>query len=132
MGNSLSNILLLIFALFPGGQLGIALQLIAAGYLATYWGWQSIFYANGTLGAIWMALYMFFGSASPEHSKIISQEELSYIQKSLGRVGAHEVSWSSNSDHPRNNCMTIMMDVCRFEPTYLEVLGRPKSNSILA
>ncbi|XP_041979295.1 putative inorganic phosphate cotransporter isoform X2 [Aricia agestis] len=73
--------------IYAGGQLGIALQLIAAGFLATAWGWQAIFYTNGTLGVIWTVTYLVFGAASPEQSKLISQEELQFIQTSLGRVG---------------------------------------------
>ena len=78
---------LLATIVYAGGQLGIALQLIASGFLATAWGWQAIFYANGTLGAIWTVAYIFLGSDSPETSKYISEEEVKYIQTSLGRVG---------------------------------------------
>ncbi|XP_072948855.1 putative inorganic phosphate cotransporter [Epargyreus clarus] len=73
--------------IYAGGQLGIALQLIASGFLATAWGWEAIFYANGTLGVIWAVAYIIFGSASPEQSKMISKPELKYIQTSLGRLG---------------------------------------------
>ncbi|XP_049873027.1 putative inorganic phosphate cotransporter [Pectinophora gossypiella] len=76
--------------IYAGGQLGIALQLIAAGFLATSLGWPVIFYVNGTLGLIWTAAYLFFGSGCPEQSKLISDEELQYIQTSLGRVGEHK------------------------------------------
>ncbi|XP_023940699.1 putative inorganic phosphate cotransporter [Bicyclus anynana] len=73
--------------IYAGGQLGIALQLIASGFLATAWGWQAIFYTNGVLGLAWTLAYCFLGSQSPEASKRIAKEELSYIQTSLGRVG---------------------------------------------
>lgn len=76
--------------IYSGGQLGIALQLIASGFIATAWGWQAIFYVNATIAAIWALAYLFLGSDSPETSKIISQEEVLYIQRSLGRVGEQE------------------------------------------
>ncbi|KAG6449210.1 hypothetical protein O3G_MSEX005914 [Manduca sexta] len=73
--------------IYAGGQLGTALQLIASGFIAQYWGWPVIFYVNGALGAIWTAFYVFVGSASPETSGMISAEEKLYIQTSLGHVG---------------------------------------------
>ncbi|KAM3956534.1 putative inorganic phosphate cotransporter [Aphomia sociella] len=76
--------------IYAGGQLGIALQLIVSGFIASAWGWQAIFYVNATLGAIWIVAYIFLGSDSPETSKIISEEEVLYIQRSLGRVGEQE------------------------------------------
>ncbi|KAF9818538.1 hypothetical protein SFRURICE_012562 [Spodoptera frugiperda] len=72
---------------YAGGQLGIALQLLASGFLATSWGWQAIFYANGTLGTIWVIFYLIFGADSPETSRFIKEEEVLYIQTSLGRLG---------------------------------------------
>lgn len=78
--------------MIPGGQLGIALQLLASGFLATSWGWQAIFYANGTLGTIWVIFYLIFGADSPETSRFIKEEEVLYIQTSLGRVGEQKVN----------------------------------------
>ncbi|KAL0883524.1 hypothetical protein ABMA27_016889 [Loxostege sticticalis] len=73
--------------IYSGAQFGTALQLMASGFISKYWGWPAIFYVNGTLGAIWTAVYVFIGSTSPETSKIISAEEKLYIQTSLGHVG---------------------------------------------
>lgn len=77
---------------FTGGQLGIAGQLIASGYLASFYGWQAIFYVNGILGTVWSIAYLIFGSASPEQSAIISETELNYIQRSLGRSEKQKVT----------------------------------------
>ncbi|KAM3956522.1 putative inorganic phosphate cotransporter [Aphomia sociella] len=73
--------------IYSGCQFGTAIQLMASGFIADYWGWPAIFYVNGTLGAIWTAIYVFIGSASPHVSGIISEEEKKYIQTSLGHVG---------------------------------------------
>ncbi|CAG9786489.1 unnamed protein product [Diatraea saccharalis] len=70
-----------------GGQLGIAIQLLVGGLIASALGWPAIFYINGSLGAIWIVAYLLLGSATPEQSKFISEDELIYIQRSLGRVG---------------------------------------------
>ncbi|XP_059058439.1 putative inorganic phosphate cotransporter [Achroia grisella] len=76
--------------IYSGSQVGIGLQLMVSGFIATAWGWQAIFYVNATLAAIWAVAYIFLGSASPETSKIISEQEVLYIQRSLGRVGEQE------------------------------------------
>ncbi|CAB3221216.1 unnamed protein product [Arctia plantaginis] len=78
---------LLATIIYAGGQIGIALQLIASGFIATSWGWQAIFYTNGGLGVIWTVIYIIYGADSPETSRLIKPEEVLYIQKSLGRVG---------------------------------------------
>ncbi|CAG9125847.1 unnamed protein product [Plutella xylostella] len=71
---------------YAGASLGTGLQMLAAGFTARYLGWAAIFYINGSLGAAWTALYLLYGAASPEDSKIISKEERDYIQGSLGHV----------------------------------------------
>ncbi|KAG6449216.1 hypothetical protein O3G_MSEX005928 [Manduca sexta] len=73
--------------IYGGAQLGTALQLMVSGFIADYWGWPSIFYMNGTLGAIWTVGYVFLGSDSPQKSRMIGEAERSYIQTSLGQVG---------------------------------------------
>lgn len=78
-------------AIPSGAQLGTALQLMGAGFIAQYWGWPAIFYVNGGLGAIWTVLYVFVGSDSPGSSRLISKEERLYIQTSLGHVGQQKV-----------------------------------------
>ncbi|XP_050675828.1 putative inorganic phosphate cotransporter isoform X1 [Leptidea sinapis] len=78
---------LLTTIIYAGAQLGVAVQLLASGFLAQAWGWQAIFYTNGALGMIWTVVYVILGAASPEESKIISDHELKYITTSLGRLG---------------------------------------------
>lgn len=74
-----------------GAQFGTALQLMASGFIAEAWGWSGIFYVDGTLGAIWVAIYVFIGSSSPQSSSMISEKEKNYIQRSLGHDGEHKV-----------------------------------------
>jgi MFS family permease len=71
--------------------LGTAIQLVASGFIAQYWGWPAIFYVNGTLGVLWVVIYVFIGSATPKTSTIISDEEKLYIETSLGQVGEQKV-----------------------------------------
>ncbi|XP_048478558.1 putative inorganic phosphate cotransporter isoform X1 [Plutella xylostella] len=72
--------------IYAGAHIGTGLQLMAAGFTASYLGWAAIFYINGSLGAAWTALYLLYGAASPDDSRSISEEERTYIQNSLGQV----------------------------------------------
>lgn len=74
------------FHVSPGGQFGTALQLMSSGFIAASWGWPAIFYVNGTLGAVWTAVYVCVGADSPATSTAISDEERVYIQTSLGQL----------------------------------------------
>ncbi|KAJ8731672.1 hypothetical protein PYW07_004836 [Mythimna separata] len=73
--------------IYGGAMLGTALQMVISGFIADSWGWPAIFYVNGVLGAIWVVIYVFLGSDSPQRSKMIGNEERLYIQTSLGQVG---------------------------------------------
>ncbi|CAH2981081.1 unnamed protein product [Chilo suppressalis] len=75
---------------YAGSQLGTALQLITAGYIADQWGWPMIFYSVGILGAIWTLFYLKLGAASPQSSNTISPDERGYIESSLGTVQVHK------------------------------------------
>ncbi|XP_050350972.1 putative inorganic phosphate cotransporter [Nymphalis io] len=73
--------------IYAGAQLGTALQLMAAGFIADYWGWPAIFYICGGLGIVWTVFYVFLGAASPRDSKMIGEDERNFIESSLGHVG---------------------------------------------
>ncbi|XP_049873024.1 putative inorganic phosphate cotransporter [Pectinophora gossypiella] len=84
--------------IYAGQQFGTAIQLMISGFIAEAWGWPAIFYVNGACGAIWLAVYVFIGANSPQHSKMISEKERHYIQSSLGHVGEQkkiQTPWKS-------------------------------------
>ncbi|XP_047991088.1 putative inorganic phosphate cotransporter isoform X2 [Leguminivora glycinivorella] len=84
--------------IYAGAQLGTAVMLMSAGFLADYWGWSAIFYFIGTCGVVWTVIYFFIGAGEPQDSKLISEEEKLYIQTSLGQVGGKKtlpVPWLS-------------------------------------
>ncbi|KAI5639142.1 major facilitator superfamily domain-containing protein [Phthorimaea operculella] len=76
---------------YSGCQIGMALQNLCSGFIASAWGWPAIFYANGAIGALWVAAYVFLGASSPAESTVISVEEKQYIENSLGHVGVQKV-----------------------------------------
>ncbi|XP_021195150.2 putative inorganic phosphate cotransporter [Helicoverpa armigera] len=77
--------------IYGGAFLGMGLQLLVSGFIIHIWEWPAIFYSNGILGIIWCLSYMYFGSDSPQKSKMISPEERLLIQTSLGLVGPQKV-----------------------------------------
>ncbi|KAJ8721797.1 hypothetical protein PYW08_004199 [Mythimna loreyi] len=77
--------------IYGGSMLGTAIQLIASGYIADYWGWPAIFYVNGCLAAIWVMFYLFLGADSPQKSRYISIEEKLFIQTSLGQTDDQKI-----------------------------------------
>lgn len=76
---------------YAGPQLGTALQLITAGYIADRWGWPMIFYSVGFLGVLWTIVYVYLGAASPQDSEYISAEERNYIHSSTGTGDGHQI-----------------------------------------
>lgn len=69
---------------YAGTSLGTVLSMLLAGILAGNYGWESVFYAMGLASAIWIFLWMWLVADSPNKQPLISQEERSYINASLG------------------------------------------------
>lgn len=73
---------------FAGSHIGTVVSMPASAYLATVWGWESIFYFFGGLGLIWFGIWWVVVAESPAEDPKISKKELEYIQESLGNVDA--------------------------------------------
>lgn len=54
-----------------------------AGYFASTYGWPSIFYFNGSIGFVWVLLWLSFGASTPSQHSFVSNEERNYIESSL-------------------------------------------------
>jgi ACS family sodium-dependent inorganic phosphate cotransporter len=61
------------------GSLGLVIALIIAPWLATQFGWQSIFYAFGTLGFLWAVAWWRSVSSTPAAHPNVTDAELAYI-----------------------------------------------------
>lgn len=67
-----------------GSQVGTVIMTAISGILASSaLGWPSIFYISGSAGVVWSILWFFYGSNSPADCPTISDEERTYIEKSL-------------------------------------------------
>ena len=77
---------------YAGTALGTVISMLMAGVLASYHGWESIFYAMGGLSCIWMVLWIFLVQDTPSKQSLISVEEREFIVKSLNTGGSSNVN----------------------------------------
>ena len=70
-----------------GEQLGSILTMPISSNLCASeaLGWPTIFYFFGLLGCIFVVLWFFFASSSPEKNKYISESEKIYLRESIGK-----------------------------------------------
>lgn len=73
---------------FAGNYAGTVIAMPSSGLLATAYGWESVFYVFGTIGCIWLVLWMTFIRAGPEMDRFCSKDEADYIQKKIGITGS--------------------------------------------
>ncbi|CAI9737167.1 sialinsialin-like [Octopus vulgaris] len=70
---------------FSGSYFGTVISLPISGVLAkSSLGWPSIFYFWGTVAIVWFLFWCYLVSESPSDHRYISQEELEFIQHSIG------------------------------------------------
>ncbi|XP_059471952.1 sialin-like [Neocloeon triangulifer] len=77
---------------FSGSYVGTVVALPLSGYLAKHVGWPYVFYVFGFIGLVWYAVWVAVVREGPELDPRISQEELIYIQKSLGQQNYKKTS----------------------------------------
>lgn len=83
---------------YAGTALGTVISMLMAGILADTFGWESIFYVMGGLSCIWMLLWVFLVSDTPEKQPFIDQAERDYIVSSLNSSGGHgakKIPWKA-------------------------------------
>ncbi|KAG5678081.1 hypothetical protein PVAND_007783 [Polypedilum vanderplanki] len=68
-----------------GNYVGTVVGMPLSGIFATYIGWQSVFYIFGTIGIVWLIMWILIVKASPEADSRISKIERDYIIASIGR-----------------------------------------------
>ncbi|KAJ8946310.1 hypothetical protein NQ318_004199 [Aromia moschata] len=67
-----------------GSSISNVLTMPIAGYICGSWyGWPMSFYLFGLLGVAWIIPWIIFGSNSPAEHKSITDEERTYIQRSV-------------------------------------------------
>jgi len=73
------------------------MAMIVSGPIIESRGWPYVFYFFGFLGFCWCVLWILIGASSASTSKLISQEELDYIQANTTRTAAtqKEIPWKT-------------------------------------
>ncbi|XP_022255152.1 vesicular glutamate transporter 1-like, partial [Limulus polyphemus] len=69
---------------FCGSYAGAVMGMPLSGMLTDYIGWQACFYFYGACGLIWYIFWMWQSFEKPSKHPTITQEELIYIEHSLG------------------------------------------------
>ncbi|XP_031842266.1 sialin isoform X1 [Nomia melanderi] len=85
---------------FQGFSFGIGITYPLCGFIIAHFGWRVVFYTTGTVGILWCLFWYFFAFDTPASHPRISQQELRYIQESVGNqvLGTNEnlpVPWKS-------------------------------------
>ncbi|XP_012136621.1 sialin isoform X2 [Megachile rotundata] len=79
---------------------GIGITYPLCGFIIAHFGWRAVFYTTGSIGMLWCLFWYFFAFDTPASHPRISQQELRYIQGSVGNQvhGTNEsmpVPWGS-------------------------------------
>lgn len=85
---------------YVGAQFGTIVMLASSGMLASLFGWESIFYASGGSGCLWVILFYFRGASTPTDSKSISDEEREMI------LHTQAIDADTKSDQPKEHIPT--------------------------
>ena len=72
--------------LYAGGSLGAIVTLVVGGILSEHFGWVSVFYVSGIMGALWLIGWLLLVHDNPSKHPRISPEEKEFIVKSLAKV----------------------------------------------
>lgn len=68
---------------FQGFSFGIGLTYPLCGFLIAHYGWRSVFYTTGSLGAIWCVAWWLLAFDAPLKHPRITRKELDYIQEHI-------------------------------------------------
>lgn len=79
-----------------GSPIGTIIAFPLSTWILATWGWRAVFYAYGTIGAVWVSFWFFLGADSPEKDPSVSRTEREYIlgQRSLPE-GGRGVPWAA-------------------------------------
>uniref|UniRef100_A0A8D8XZP6 Sialin n=2 Tax=Cacopsylla melanoneura TaxID=428564 RepID=A0A8D8XZP6_9HEMI len=68
---------------FQGFSFGIGLTYPLCGFLIAHYGWRSVFYTTGSLGAVWCVAWWLLAFDAPLKHPRITRKELDYIQENI-------------------------------------------------
>lgn len=114
---------------FCGSYAGAVVGMPLSGFLTEWLGWETCFYVYGSFGLIWYAFWMWLSFEKPSKHPTISQEELLYIEQSIGEVNQKPPTFAST---PWGRMFTspcvwaiIVANFCRSWTFYLLLISQP-------
>ncbi|XP_035215847.1 vesicular glutamate transporter 1-like isoform X2 [Stegodyphus dumicola] len=114
---------------FCGSYAGAVLGMPLSGMLTDYISWQACFYIYGVFGLIWYIFWMWFTFERPSTHPTISQEELIYIENSLGQMATSLPTLKTTPWKAMFTSMPvyaiIIANFCRSWTFYLLILSQP-------
>ncbi|XP_072381504.1 sialin-like [Diabrotica undecimpunctata] len=73
-----------------GSYFGAVVAMPICSLLATYFGWESIFYTFGVIGFIWYAIWLVVVADTPSTDKYIKEKEVKYINEAISSIKSDE------------------------------------------
>lgn len=74
-----------------GAQLGMIIGNSLGGLLVQYYGWPSVFYAFGSVGFLWFAVWCLVCYNDPDSHPFISDKERTYLGDTIGTLKRDKV-----------------------------------------
>jgi len=115
---------------FCGSYGGLVLSMPVSGVLSSSFGWQSCFIFYGLAGVIWYVVWLWLSFEKPCMHPTISQEELIYIEESLGNVADNKITFETTPWKAIFMSMPvyaiIVANFCRSWTFYLLIVSQPK------
>ncbi|KAG8194462.1 hypothetical protein JTE90_013220 [Oedothorax gibbosus] len=114
---------------FCGSYAGAVVGMPLSGMLTDYISWQACFYIYGIFGLVWYVFWMWFTFEKPANHPTITQEELIYIENSLGPVAKTLPTLKTTPWKAMFTSMPvyaiIIANFCRSWTFYLLLLSQP-------
>ncbi|XP_023227716.1 vesicular glutamate transporter 1-like [Centruroides sculpturatus] len=114
---------------FCGSYAGAVVGMPLCGMLTDYVGWQACFYFYGFAGLIWYIFWMWLTFEKPSKHPTITQEELIYIENSLGHVAHTSPTLKTTPWKEMFTSMPvyaiIIANFCRSWTFYMLIISQP-------
>ncbi|RWS24052.1 vesicular glutamate transporter 1-like protein, partial [Leptotrombidium deliense] len=115
---------------FCGSYAGAVLGMPISGFLTDKFGWETCFYFYGVCGVFWYGFWMWLTFEKPAKHPTITQEELIYIEESIGNVAQTSPTFATTPWKAMFTSLAvyaiIVANFCRSWTFYLLLLSQPK------
>ncbi|KAF5270712.1 hypothetical protein FQA39_LY01450 [Lamprigera yunnana] len=105
---------------YAGTALGTVIFTLVTGLIAGKYGWEAIFYIEGSASAVWLLMWVLLTADSPEQHKFITETERTMITSSLSKGGEDSehkklsVPWKSVFTSPAFLAILVTHTCCNW------------------